>query len=661
MNKISQKINKAKGLPIDKLAKKISEKAYNKIFSEIRNIQLIIKPPNVLKVKIPRYKTKSNFFINDKERENIINKIEKLEKTDEIIEQANQICCHEFDLLGSGKINLGKSIPWNKDFKVNYVWPNKYYKKIQIVDSSNNADVKVPWELSRFQHIFTLGKAYWISRDEKYSQEFVDQIRDWLYKNPFEMTVNWTCTMDVAIRAVNWITGYYFFKDSLVIKEEFWKLFNNSLYQHGKYIINNLENKGNHTGNHYLSNIVGLAWLGIYFEDLHLKHAIKKNQPSFWLEFALKELEKELFIQVNADGTNYEASTSYHRLVAELFLITTILCERNKFSFSSLFYERLEKMFEFLLHLTKPNGLSPIVGDADDGRLIIISSYSKWQKNDFRHLLAIAGEYFDRDDFRFAGRLFKEDAIWIHSTYKETSIPFEQVSTTVFPQGGYYILKNKNIYCCIRCGELSFRGEGVHSHNDQLSFDLTIKGEDFIVDPGSYIYTADYAARNLYRSTSMHNTLQIDNFEQNDFNVYELFSMKEQTFSKCEALTPNSFVGEHYGYTSKSNHVHSRNFSITNNCVEIVDKVKSVKNTPNKYVFKYYFTLDSCVTIQKANNKALFLKKGQVEVFMEIEDLSDYEVRQVEISKSYGTKEQSHQIIISTYKNTIKTKFKFLK
>ena len=64
-----------------------------------------------------------------------------------------------------------------------------------------------------------------------------------------------------------------------------------------------------------------------------------------------------------------------------------------------------------------------------------------------------------------------------------------------FSNGGYYILRNNDIYCFIRCGELSCRGQGGHSHNDQLSFELNVKGEDFIVDTGTGVYTADNSMR----------------------------------------------------------------------------------------------------------------------------------------------------------------------
>ena len=52
-------------------------------------------------------------------------------------------------------------------------------------------DVKVPWELSRFQHLNILGQAYVLTRDNKYAEEFADQITDWIKNNPVCFGVNW--------------------------------------------------------------------------------------------------------------------------------------------------------------------------------------------------------------------------------------------------------------------------------------------------------------------------------------------------------------------------------------------------------------------------------------------------------------------------------------
>ncbi len=158
---------------------------------------------------------------------------------------ADKICQHIFNLLGSGDVEFGEKIDWNSDFKTGWKWENKYYKKIDIENINSPNDVIVPWELSRCQHFVTLGKAYWYTGNEKYTEEFMNQINDWLDSNPPKFGINWTSTMDVAIRAVNWIWGYYFFKDSPILNNEFIIKFLKALLIHGRFIINNYENAYN--------------------------------------------------------------------------------------------------------------------------------------------------------------------------------------------------------------------------------------------------------------------------------------------------------------------------------------------------------------------------------------------------------------------------------
>jgi hypothetical protein len=82
---------------------------------------------------------------------------------------ADEICTHIFDLLGSGKQELGKEIDWHLDFKTGFRWnPRTYYLGTRKhVTLDDNSDVKVPWELSRCQHFVTLGKAYWYIKESK--------------------------------------------------------------------------------------------------------------------------------------------------------------------------------------------------------------------------------------------------------------------------------------------------------------------------------------------------------------------------------------------------------------------------------------------------------------------------------------------------------------
>ena len=63
---------------------------------------------------------------------------------DQIVEEADKVCSHVFDLLGSADVNLddfieehGKReqygyLPWHFDFKTGYRWsPRKFYKEIE--------------------------------------------------------------------------------------------------------------------------------------------------------------------------------------------------------------------------------------------------------------------------------------------------------------------------------------------------------------------------------------------------------------------------------------------------------------------------------------------------------------------------------------------------
>ena len=127
---------------------------------------------------------------------------------------ADQYCAHLFDVLGSGPLSLGETIDWHKDIKSGATWEPVHFKRIKEIELSDDSDIKVPWELSRFHQFTALGKAYFLTNDEKYAEEFIRQWEHWMDTNPPYHGVNWHCAMEVAIRAINWIWGYYYFRQS---------------------------------------------------------------------------------------------------------------------------------------------------------------------------------------------------------------------------------------------------------------------------------------------------------------------------------------------------------------------------------------------------------------------------------------------------------------
>lgn len=162
--------------------KKVIKKIVNKIYYSCRKLKIKYKPITLEASNFYYFNSICNFLYDVDKKEQYITRLNELSKYESIIVSANKVYMHVFNILGSESKYLGEKLSWNEDFKTGFKWDNEFYKNIKIVDLNNNADVKVPWELSRFQHIFTIGKAYWITEDEKYALEFKGEIEDWIKK-----------------------------------------------------------------------------------------------------------------------------------------------------------------------------------------------------------------------------------------------------------------------------------------------------------------------------------------------------------------------------------------------------------------------------------------------------------------------------------------------
>ncbi|HEX2978239.1 MAG TPA: heparinase II/III family protein [Candidatus Babeliales bacterium] len=370
-----------------------------------------------------------------------------------------------FDLLGSGKQCFTK-IPWRSDFRCalqndDHEFPLIYYKDILInvgQDDQQKKDIKVPWELSRFQHFATIGKAYELTPDEKYAQTFQDQINDWLENNPVLLGPNWVCPMDVAIRAINWIWAFHYFKDSKIISLVFWQKFIGSLYDHFDYLEHHWEVYDSRTSNHYFSDLIGYFYLCYFFKPFG-KPVQKKAEWCF--QECLREFDKQVF----DEGTDYEGSTCYHKLIAEIIHHIFFVSELFGFEIQDVQKSKFERMIEFVNWCSFVPDQLVQIGDNDSGK-IVSGQLPLLKKNNAQTLMHYKN---------FGISIFKKDRV--HITLRHHAYQNRQ------PSG--------------------------HHHNDVGSFTLAIDGVPVFVDPGSYIYTPSAFLRNKFRSAQMHNTFGI--------------------------------------------------------------------------------------------------------------------------------------------------------
>lgn len=437
----------------------------------------------------------------------------------QIVGEAERILRHEVDLLGSGPVLLGADIDWHKDLMSGHRWPRwRYHRWIRPAPYPGGYDIKVPWELSRCHHLVRLGQAYWLTGHEAYARELVAQVEDWIAANPRPWGVNWACAMEAAIRAVNWLWAFHLLRGAQAPDDAFARRLCASLLEHGRHILRNLEKQGDIANNHYLADLIGLLHLGMLCPWA--------DEAASWRGLALHELWAAVEKQVWPDGVYFEASTAYHRLATEMLLSAVTLCQHNGVAVPEPVMDRLERMLEFVLWCTRPDGTAPAIGDGDNGRLLRFSVWTDAAREwtDYRYLLAIGAVVLGRDDLaRAAGDQWQE-ALWLLGARATRvamahSVPSAGLSlpSRAFRDGGFHILRHRDLHMIMRAGPNGQNGYGGHTHNDTLSFELYAGGRPWIVDPGTYVYTADYRARDRFRATAGHNVVQVDGQEINRF------------------------------------------------------------------------------------------------------------------------------------------------
>ena len=491
------------------------------------------------------------------------------------IESADRVCNHLFDLLGSGPVMLGDRIDWHRDFKSGFRW-NPGLSFLDVAHGHEaGVDIKVPWELSRGHHLVLLAQTALLTGDEKYSGECVAQMADWIAANPAGYGVNWACPMEVAIRAVNWLWALALVAESPDVSDSWMAEVLAALIAHGRYVMANLEVRDDGvTTNHYLADVVGLLYLGLCLKEV--------RDAESWRAFAIRELVREMDRQVLPDGVHYESSLSYHRLVTEMFLSSAVLCRRHGVELPQAFYDRLAKMCAFVEGYTKPNGLAPQVGDGDNGRLHVLTGYGLCDIRDHRHLLAVGGVFFDREDWLAAAGPWWVEGLWFGGAQQTAPRAEEreqvQHRSVAFPEGGFYILRGQDDYVLFNCNPPGTSGVGSHKHNDLLSLEVQLGGEDILVDPGCFLYTSDSQAYNRFRGTAYHSTVRVDQTEQNRLIPGKLFCLHPDSrlhVLQWEIDGPVELVAaEHDGYGRLSDPVRHRRevrYHRTNGSWRVID------------------------------------------------------------------------------------------
>jgi hypothetical protein len=154
--------------------------------------------------------------------------------------------------------------------------------------------------------------------------------------------------------------------------------------------------------------------------------------------------------------------------------------------------------------MAEESGWLPNYG-ANDGALFFKLNDSSYR--DYRPQLAALAAALNID---LCFETESEDLYWygLDKIKVKKWVPLPGVHS--FDKGGYYIFREKDTLTFIRCGNHKDRP----SQADNLHLDIWYKGENILLDSGSYKYNTDKETLKYFMGTASHNTVMLDDYDQ---------------------------------------------------------------------------------------------------------------------------------------------------
>ncbi len=393
--------------------------------------------------------------------------------------------------------DLGPDYNWvtNPDSKFVYD-AGKHWTEIPDY-SAEAGDIKYVWEKSRFSYLYDIIRYdYHFGKDN--AGMVFSNIVSWIDGNPVNCGPNYRCSQEMSLRVLNWTFALYFYRDSKALTEEVFAKMQYAIHWHLHHIYNNINfSRIAVRNNHAITETLMLYLAGIFYPTL--------PGAAKWKEHGKKWFEEEIAYQVYEDGTFLQFSMNYHRVVVQLLTWGIILSEKNGERFSDVVYDRARKSVQFLRTcMVDENGWLPNYG-ANDGALFFRLSDTHYRdyRPQLQALAACLGMTAGID------QPF-EDTQWYGTSKPITQQWAPQNGTHSFDVGGYYIIREPETLTFIKCGSYKDRP----SQADNLHMDAWYKGQNILIDAGSYKYNTDSETIRYFSGTRSHNTVTLNNLDQ---------------------------------------------------------------------------------------------------------------------------------------------------
>lgn len=465
---------------------------------------------------------------------------------------AERIALGDVRLFSTAYFAVGQPPNWNRCPLTGTEAPDLPSDLISLTDRAQVGDIKFVWELNRHLHWVTLAQAHAMTGNVQALQALRQQLESWLDQCPPGVGPNWTSSLELGLRLINWSvvwqliggqTSPLFSGDQGAALLDRWLA---SVQHHVRGIAANYSRHSS-ANNHLIGELAGVFVAACTWSCWPRVRALGER--------ARRELEREIQLQVTADGVLREQAFEYATFVYDFFAVVERAAAAVGHPMSGAFVDRMAAMCCFVRSVMAVGGCVPEVGDADGARVLQLHPGDR--HHGYAAMLHKGARLFGRDDWvADLGAVGREEADWLYAGGTSVMVPTARQAALSFPDGGYQLFVSgpgtaDEVKGLFDVGPLGYLGIAAHGHADALQVCLSIAGRPVLVDPGTYAYWCEKHWRDYFRGTAAHNTVQVAEQDQSLSGGRFMWTRKARVHGVSVQREPGGTVhlsAKHDGY-----------------------------------------------------------------------------------------------------------------
>lgn len=474
---------------------------------------------------------------------------------------------HQMDIPGTDLVNYKPNWFYNPFDKKEHAQKQRHWTEI---NDFGEGDIKIFWELSRFDWLTDLIRAYRVSGEEKYLSLANSWLEDWSKNNPLNIGPNWKCGQETTFRLMKLLTAA-FMLDQFHNPEDSLKTL---IYQHVQRIEGNIyygiAQDNNHGSSEAIGLYIGACWL--------IKRGNKSAYLTNWREKGRRLLEGRIQKLIQDQGSFSQRSMTYHRVMVDTMSFCLHMMHLlNEPQFDYSIKQRLIAFGEWQYKMTfGVNGDAPNYGSNDGARI------ENLYNNDYRDFRPSTQLFFALlTKERIYDDINVSEAMYWRCGKESLSYPMRKINLpeSEILDNHILILRNENIKVFLKIPDDTFR-----PGNDPFHIDIWYNGNPVLIDSGSYSYNSGKLTKQ-FKSIASHNTVQFEDDEP----MPSLGPFLNGNWIKPVEISEVTKEGKSMKWTGKykdfKNRIHQRNILLSQNQISISDKIENGKNARTNFQF----------------------------------------------------------------------------